>query len=58
MGLAYNEYLVLAQKPSMTGQKQEKELYTLCCPGALSLETLSLEKAAISLCSPRALGLD
>jgi hypothetical protein len=30
--------------------------YTPCCLGALGLETLSLEKAAFSLCSPGALG--
>jgi hypothetical protein len=31
--------------------------YAPCCVGALGPETLSLEKAAFSLCSPRALGL-
>jgi hypothetical protein len=31
-------------------------VYTSCCPGAMGLETLSVEKAAFSLWSPRALG--
>jgi hypothetical protein len=32
--------------------------YTPCCPGALRLETLSLEKATFSPCSPGGLGLE
>jgi hypothetical protein len=32
--------------------------YAPCCPGALGLETLSLEKVVFSPCSPGALDLD
>jgi hypothetical protein len=32
-------------------------VYTPCCPRALGLGTLSLEKVAFSPCSPGALGL-
>jgi hypothetical protein len=44
--------------PGALGLKQEKEAYTPCCPRALGLEILSLEKAAFSPCSLGALGLE
>jgi hypothetical protein len=44
--------------PRALGLEQEKVAYAPYCPGAPGLETLSLQKSALSPCSPRALGLE